>query len=49
MEVERDNKYLKKAKLYINRSDGKISKLTVQDNNNNLTIYIEYKEIEIQL
>ncbi len=49
MEVEKNNKYLSKEKLYINKNDGKISKLTVQDNNNNLTIYIKYNEIEIQL
>ena len=49
MEVKRNSKYLNNEILYINKADGKISRLIVQDNNNNTKIYIEYKEIEIQL
>ena len=42
-----DNKYIKNKILYINRKNIKPTKLLIQDNNQNMTIIIEYNEIEL--
>ena len=41
------NKYLKNKTLYINRKNVKPVKLLIHDNNQNMTIIIEYNEIEL--
>ena len=42
-----NNKYQENEILYINREKIIPTKLLVQDNNNNITIIIEYNEIEL--
>ena len=44
----KNNKYLNNKILYINKNTLKPIKLVIQDNNNqNMTIFIEYSEIEL--
>ena len=49
MEVKnsKNNKYLNNKMLYINKNELKPIKLVIQDNNQNMTIFIEYNEIEL--
>lgn len=46
-EVKTENKYTSKKKLYINKEKGKIEKMEIEDNTQNIRIYILYNEIEI--
>lgn len=46
-EVKDGNKYISKKKLYINKQEGKIEKMEIQDITQNTKIYILYNEIEI--
>lgn len=41
------NSYISSEKLYIDRNANKITKLVIEDKNNNAKIYITYKEIKI--
>ena len=45
----KDNKYLKNKTLYINKQRIMPTKLIIQDNNQNMTIIIEYIEVELNL
>lgn len=45
--VKSENKYVSGKKLYINKAEGKIEKLEIQDITQNTKIYILYNEIEI--
>ena len=45
--ANKNNLYLKNKTLYINKENIIPTKLIVQDNNQNSTIIIEYKEIEL--
>lgn len=45
--VKNENKYVSKKKLYINKAEGKIEKMEIQDITQNTKIYILYNEIEI--
>lgn len=45
--VKNENKYVSGKKLYINKAEGKIEKLEIQDITQNTKIYILYNEIEI--
>ena len=43
----KENKYLKNKKLYIDKKSIKPKKLIINDNNQNTTIIIEYIEVEL--
>ena len=45
----KDNKYLKNKTLYINKQRIMPTKLIIQDNNQNMTIIIEYIEVELNI
>ena len=42
-----NNKYIQNKTLYINKENKKPSKLIIEDNNKNVTVNIEYNEIEL--
>ena len=47
LETENDNKYYKFKTLYIDKNEATPTKLIIKDDNQNTTIFIEYKEIEL--
>lgn len=47
LETENNNKYYKFKTLYIDKNEATPTKLIIKDDNQNTTIFIEYKEIEL--
>ena len=47
VKIKNGNKYIAHKKMFINRTDGKISKLEIQDITQKTLIYILYNEIKI--
>ena len=47
LETKNDNKYYKFKTLYIDKNEATPTKLIIKDDNQNTTIFIEYKEVEL--
>ncbi len=47
IELKEDNPYIRKKRLYIDKSSGVATKMEIEDNNKNTKIHILYTEVKI--